>query len=516
MDATRRSLAGGGLERTAIAEEVGGSDQGKPKFPSKITVVGPDGKNQVFRRFHEALPKVKCHQIIMLLGDDLRDPGEDEKNIINLKFNGKAYPADTTLEEIHREVDLNQPGCVTAELTDVAAAKMKLKEITGGNGCWMINDEREICYKSVEYDSPGEAENFIKNFSDGISGMKIDLKISVEKVQYRGRGGTPPPPVYIAHIQIDGSQAKTICDAVAAREIIRVAPVIAQAIRHPDGNALAMLPIDVLCRLGPFLAPRLDEAKAFEVTGKKISEAEEQFWAKEKFLRIEPVHALGVRTSIGATSCLLLDGSAVSREQAERLENIASIDFSSKGMVIKFPDKEYAHRFFHGLKNTGYSSVEVHEKVEQSKFGKYEAAVIIKDLHEVKNFVEFVCGYGTFYTRDLFEVSTDQIKLGKKFFVDELRCIGGLDKVSAVVKKEKAKALLDNFLPHLNSADAAELKKEIAELARPNAENNPGPLQFLREHTGLGSILPGDAYSDEVGTYKTIMAKIDELISKSS
>lgn len=65
------------------------------------------------------------------------------------------------------------------------------------------------------------------------------------------------------------------------------------------------------------------------------------------------------------------------------------------------------------------------------------------------------------------------------------------------------------------TSESAGLRLKISELARPNDNDEPGPLQFLREHTGFESILPSEPYTDEVGTYQTVMTRIGRLIPKS-
>jgi hypothetical protein len=75
---------------------------------------------------------------------------------------------------------------------------------------------------------------------------------------------------------------------------------------------------------------------------------------------------------------------------------------------------------------------------------------------------------------------------------------------------------LDVCLAHLSPNEANELLMNIPKLARPNDKGEPGPLQFLREHTGLKSFLPGVSYSDEAGSYQAILARIGKLIPESS
>jgi hypothetical protein len=518
MDPTGKFSSNGCSQGSSVSEASRDNRGSTHPFPRSITAVGPDGKNYEIPYRADFLPTVQCKWIIKNVATDFCEiaSGEDPKDIIDLKFNGASYPPETPLEEIHKKIDLNTPSCVTAKFTDVAVAKMRLKEITNKSGSWALGENREIFYESEKFDSNEGAENFIKNFKDEIGGMRIGIQGKVQKIQFRGRGGTLPPPVYVAHIRINENQAKKIIDAAAAREIIRVSPLIAQAIRNADANSLGMLPIDVLCNLGPFLAPDLPEKESPGVVKEKIVEAEDKFWKKEEFLRIEPVHAKGVRASIGATSCLLLPGSGVSRNQAENLESIVSIDFSSEGMVLRFPDKNYANRFFHALKNAEYSDISFVAEAKQDKFGKYQAAVTIMDLHQVKRFVEDACGYRTSYARDLFGVSRDKIVLTKEFFIAELTGIGKLENASSAIKKERAKVLIDNLLHYLSLNEVGSLQQSVWELSRPDAQGNLGPLQFLREHTGLASILPGKAYSDEVGTYTTILTKISELARKNS
>lgn len=212
----------------------------------------------------------------------------------------------------------------------------------------------------------------------------------------------------------------------------------------------------------------------------------------------------------------MLPGSDVSRKQAESLENIISIGFSTRGIALRFPDKNYANKVFNALKNAKYLHINLVEKVEQDKFEKCQATVSTNDLHQVKRFVKDACGYRTSYARDLFGVSRDKIVLTKEFFIVELTSVGKLENASSAITKEKAKVLIDNLLSYLNLNEIGSFQQGILYLSRPDAQGNLGPLQFLREHTGLRSILPGESYSDEVGNYKTILAKISELARKDS
>ena len=433
-------------------------------------------------------------------------------NILALKFNGISYPADKTLAEIHDLIDLGRPTRVTVEWEDVPVAKDLLEKKTGGNGVWTIDRSGNLEFCSSDFSSFEDAKEFIKSFSASMAKMNIGVKSEVQGTQH---GYKNSQATYTTRISIEKQAAKTIIREVAASEICRATPLIAQAMRDPKRNLLGMLPLDVLCNLGPFLAPNLSKEDAFEKMKNKIEQSKDMFFSKEKFLSIKPVRAPGVRASIGATSCLLLDKSGVSRAQAEKLENIAGMDFSSRGMELKFPNKEYAERFQYGLKNSGYASSSFLVGAKSDKFGKYEGVVRIEKLHEVKKFVQVTCGYSSSYTKDLFGTSKE-MALDANFFIDELSYIGNLKDSSTAQKKQMAKAVMDGFLDRLSPGEAVGLQSKISELARPDHKKQPGPLQFLREHTGIKSILPGVSYSDEAGAYQAVLARLASFSSERS
>jgi len=511
MDSAKMPFLGGVLGKTEIHDVDVGNNKTKSPFPSSITYVNVCGSGVEISIAPHVFPKYTCSEFISSIGTS-ENGFYDQKNyenIYDLKFNGVSYPGDKTLGEIHDLIDLSKPTRVTVEWGDLPVAKEILEKKTGKNGTWRIEDSGKLAFCSGDFLSLQDAEKLKKNFSGSMASLNIGLITKVETERY------PSKTIYRTRIYIEKQDAKTIIRAAAASEICKAAPLIAQAMRNSERNLLGMLPLDVLCNLGPFLAPNLSKEDAFENMKNKIEQSKDMFFEKEKFLHIKPVRARGVRTSIGATSCLLLDKSGVSRAQAEKLENIAGIDFSGKVMDLKFPNKKYAERFYYGLKNSGYSSIAFSEGEKSDKFGKYQAVVSIKKLHEIKKFVEVACGYSSSYTKDLFDTSKET-RLDAVFFIDELTYIGNLKNSTTAQKKQMAKAVLDGFLDRLDPAEAVGLQQTISKLARPNAKGEPGPLQFLRERTGMKSFMPGVSYSDEAGAYKAALAKIGKLITERS
>lgn len=248
----------------------------------------------------------------------------------------------------------------------------------------------------------------------------------------------------------------------------------------------------------------------------EIAHASNAHW--NGFVPIEFIELEGVRQSIGATASVLLENSAEARKKAAKGEDIAEVEISNEGMVLKFASADYAQKFFHALEKRGYKTTSLSgiNPLESARHGIYRASVTIRGMHEVKHFVEITCRFPEIFTLDLFSANERHIELKAEFFVNQLMYIGRSEKLSVQEKKDKAKLLIDNYLPRLQPAEAAKLKNNIAKLTREDDEGRPGPLLYLRQYTGLGSVLPGEAYSDKVGTYKTIMEKIDELIPKSS
>jgi hypothetical protein len=226
----------------------------------------------------------------------------------------------------------------------------------------------------------------------------------------------------------------------------------------------------------------------------------------------------GVRQSIGATASVLLEDSESARKKSMKGLEIANVEFSDKGLVLKFPDISYGQKFFHALEKAGYKTTSFSriDPPEKTQYGTYCISVTIRELSEVKDFVEVTCGFPGVFTLDLFKVSEKRIELKKEFFLKQLESIGKSERLSVQERKNKAKLFVSNYLPYLFPQDVAELKINIEKLSAEEYGGKPGPLLYLRQHTGLGSILPGERYSDNIGTYKTILEKLDQKISKNN
>lgn len=145
--------------------------------------------------------------------------------------------------------------------------------------------------------------------------------------------------------------------------------------------------------------------KAIAQNGDKLNHIS---FLNAQFKKVSPIenHKYGVRQCIGATACLLVNHGMITRGQADKLENIASIDLSQDtGMTLKFTHSAYAKQFYYALINAGYSSMSLGLIDETNKFGHYVSCVTLSDLSEAKRFIEETCGYDKSYTRDLSRVT---------------------------------------------------------------------------------------------------------------
>lgn len=122
--------------------------------------------------------------------------------------------------------------------------------------------------------------------------------------------------------------------------------------------------------------------------------------------QVSPIHLSGVRTSIAATTMLLLEGGC-SREEATEKKGIPFIDFTEQGgIVMTIPNNEYAQRLKTIL-------------MEVKKFISIDCAkdsniLVIKDPTEVKRFIEKICNLSSVYTKDLYDVfRNDKQKPGR-------------------------------------------------------------------------------------------------------
>ena len=432
-----------------------------------------------------------------------------------LSIGNKIYPAETKLEKICEEVDSGRLGYIEFAMNSLKIAKDKLDKRTGIG--WEIMEGGQLKCKNNEFGSRPVFDNFLATLFLHVPHLKNFCEISFPVKKH----GYSPPEIdisrgFAANITIKGADVIKIIDEQEEFEIKHAAPVIAQATRQSAGMDLGAMPLDVLARLGEFLAPELTPIKARELMQEKINAANRNYQEAPVFTKLQPVEALGVRGSIGATAYKLLNGKHSDGTGDAMGSRVANIDFSNHGMTLRFHDKDYGKRFAFALRNAGYSSASYTATETKTQYGTYQANVTLSSMHEIKNFIELTCGYPAVYTSDLFKIAKEKIILPPDFFVDQLKRIGESSALSATARKESAKALMADYLGYLDPAGARLLKERIVSLSRLHPGEDGAPLQFLRENTGVGRLLPGDLYSDNVGTYKQILAKLDEVIARTA
>lgn len=452
----------------------------------------------------------------------------------DLIFNGNKYPDKMRLVDIHKATDFSDQLLVDLKKSDLKFLQEKLRKITGFQ--WEMHSDyascnRKIVLRSCQNFDKGQMDKLVVQLFSKIPIIKEFSEITYGVPPLRSEAGLPfgSKPAFgfkPSQITIKSDNVKLILSTAA---VGYAASAIAQAIRtvensdlngiqegRPHDCYLGRLPKELRGHIAFYIGSELPPETAGRLMEQEIAHASNAHW--NGFVPIEFIELEGVRQSIGATASVLLENSAEARKKAAKGEDIAEVEISNEGMVLKFASADYAQKFFHALEKRGYKTTSLSgiNPLESARHGIYRASVTIRGMHEVKHFVEITCRFPEIFTLDLFSANERHIELKAEFFVNQLMYIGRSEKLSVQEKKDKAKLLIDNYLPRLQPAEAAKLKNNIAKLTREDDEGRPGPLLYLRQYTGLGSVLPGEAYSDKVGTYKTIMEKIDELIPKSS
>ena len=450
----------------------------------------------------------------------------------DILFDGKKYPNDMELCDVFKEINYSSSMDIRLRKSDLKDLQEKLEKMTRLKWQLVLSpDSREYelvveCYGRRDsrhidqfVDQLFSKFPIIKEFSNIAYGEHITSSEEDLSQEYRYVKLFTP-----IRITISSSQATSI---LSAATLGYPASLISQAIRTVETAELRGLPLGGIndCPLGrlpkelrgqiaSYIASNFPAETAGEMMEEKIFRASNAHW--NGFLPAPFIELKEVRQSIGATASVLLENSDSAREKAMRGFEIAKVEMSDAGVVLKFPDESYAQKFFHALEKSGYKTTSCYriDPPENTQDGTYCTSVTIRELSEVKDFVEVTCGFPETFTLDLFKVSEKKIELKKEFFLKQLESIGKSERISVQERKKKAKLLVSNYLPYLLTQEAAELKLNIKKLSAENYEGKPGPILYLRQHTGLGSILPGESYSDNVATYKTILEKIDRKIPK--
>lgn len=279
MDAANKANFGKKFNRETVGTEASGNDGMPGMFPTSCDVHGWDGK-KVNIKFSAGNEDFWTVDILYHALEEMVNiwESEDFRDAVEISFGGKVFPGAEKLADIHKIVDLNMPGVITFKKTDMATALGTMSESRHRDWKCKINRSKELSFCSYIRNSEKECEKLACDFFVGISDLKHLFKVEYLKVNcFYGREIRLPATKFEVKISIDGKHAEKILNEYAAGEINRLAPLIAQAIRQADKNSLGMLPIDVLCRLGPLLASDLPEETAVEFMKAKIFQAEKAF-----------------------------------------------------------------------------------------------------------------------------------------------------------------------------------------------------------------------------------------------
>ena len=476
---------------------------GNAAFPEAITIRMPDGA-----RF--TIEKIGASSTLKDIATSLYDGGGVASRAFppiefgrsfNFSFGGRSYPANARLSSVHEEINLNTCGDVEYKTTDAKVAADKLKSGTGKE--WRVLNENKVQVDLGPFEKKEQAAASANDVLKKIphSASLIEVKIGIMQDDfYQGKY------FHVTMCLANRHSIRMIAEGIPT-EIGLAAPLIAQAVRTGNPAGLGMLPLDVLASLGMFLAPERSGINHYDIMQAEIEHAGKEYIEAPVFRTIAPVAANGIRESIAATASLLLRGE-------EKNARVSNVDLSNAGLTLYFSDALYAGKFIRTMKHAGYHSASLQWVQPDERHGGCAATISITDFNEIKRFVEATCGLPDRSTQELFETVGQKLQLPSQFFIQELEEIGKSSLMTLEQKKAAAKRLMQDYLPCLNLAEAGNLRDAVWENSRPDQEGNTGSLQYLREKRGIGRMLSISDYSDNVATFREMMAAIDGLIPK--
>lgn len=411
-------------------------------------------------------------------------------------FGGRRYPADTRLSCIHEEINLTACGDVEYQTTGAKTVADKLKSGTGVE--WRVVNENLVMFDSDPFEKKDQAAAFADKVLKKTPHFARLIEVEIKSMENR----------FYATMRVESAHSIRMIAEGIPIEISLAAPLIAQAVRTGDAAALGMLPLDVLSRMGMFLAPGLPGIDGYVSMQSEIEHAGQEYVEAPVFRHVAPVAANGIRESIAATASLLLRG-------VEKNARVSNAHLSSTGLTLYFSDALHAGKFIRTMKHAGYHAASLKWMQPNERRSACAAAICITDFNEVKRFVEATCGFAETSAKELFETAGKEMRLPYRFFIKELEAIGE-SRVPISLEKGKAAArrLMQDYLPCMDPAEAIELREAIRERSRPDQDGNTGSLQYLREKRGIGRVFSMNDYSDSVATFREVMGAIDELIAK--
>lgn len=418
----------------------------------------------------------------------------------NFSFGGRSYPANSLLSSIHEEINLNACEDAACEVTEAKIAAEKLKSGTGLE--WRVLNENTVMLDSNPYWKQADAKEFVQKTLSKIPHLKHLIDVKIKSINQHS----------VAEMRVAGSESIRMLVEGTPIEIGLAAPLIAQAIRNGDHAGLGMLPLDVLSRLGMFLAPELPDIDGYKFMQDEIDYVSRQYREAPEFRKIVPVAVSGIQNSIAETAGFLLRSEVSNSLMSGNHPKVSNVRLSNAGLTLDFTDAAYASNFFRTMKRADYHSAALEWRQPNGEDGKCVARMEIKDFNEVKRFVETTCGFAEDSTKELLETADQELRLPSRFFIRELEAISKpVEPMTLEAKKTAAKRLMQAYLPYLDRNEVRQFREVIWENSRPDGDGNPGPLQYLREKRGAGRIFSVSNYSDDVATFKGIIASIDGL-----
>jgi len=475
---------------------------GTVAFPEALTIRMPGGARFTIEKLHASFTLKDIARLIYDGGGVATRafPPIELGRSFNFSFGGRSYSANSPLSLIHEEINLNSCDDVVCQVTEAKIAADKLK--SGTNLEWRVLNENLIMFDSNPYQKRVDAQDFVQAALNKIPNLKLFVDVEIKSMH----------SCSVAEMRVANSESIRMIVEGIPIEIGLAAPLIAQAIRTGDHPGLGLLPLDVLCRLGMFLAPERPDIEGYGIMQSEIDYASRQYQEEPVFRKMAPVAANGMKRSIADTAGLLLRSEVPNFLKDAKHSKVSNASLSSAGLMLDFTDATYAGNFFRTLKRSGFQAAALEWRQANGEDGGCVARIEIKDFNEVKRFVETTCGFSENCTKELFETAGQELRLPSWFFIQELEAIGdSVEPITLEEKKATAKRLIQAYLPYLDRNEVKKLREVVWERSRPDSDGNSGSLQYLREKRGAGRIFSVSNYSDSVATFKEIIASIEGL-----
>jgi hypothetical protein len=485
---------------SSVSNQINHSDEdgGSVAFPLTLTFRMPDGTRSAIDGFHASFTLKDLAKSLHERGGEYTCgfPPTELGRSFDFFFGGRSYPADSSLSSIYEEVNLNDQD-VACMVTEAKLAADKLTSSSDRN--WRVLNKNMVMLDSDPYGKQADAEAFAAAVLEKIPHLRPHIEMQIKRMTH----------YFYVEMRVQNMQSiRAIVEGIPI-EIMRAGPLIAQALRSGNHAALASLPLDVLSRLGMFLAPEINDIDGFRIMQSEIDHASEAYHDAPVFNKIVPEAKSGIENAVAATANLLLRGETVNSSKPGNQSKVFNVKLSGAGMTLDFNDAAFARKFIRAMRHAGYHAAPLEWRNPTNGNGGCVARMQIADFNEVKRFVETTCGFSEVSTKELFKTASEELRIPSQFFVRELEAIGEwVEPMNLDDKKAAAKGLMQAYLPYLDRKQAGELKEAVWARSRDGEDGQPGALQYLREKRGAGRIFSIGNYSDDVATFREIIAAI--------